>query len=114
MRTRMSSLALASSLLFAASALADTAKGPVATMPKVGDTLNQGGAADWPKMQWLYETPSAKDAAGKVVIHWFCQPKVAACTDDLARIITLRDTGRVYIVAYLNTASQTEAKKLDP
>jgi len=99
---------------FAASALADTAKGPVATMPKVGDTLNQGGAADWPKMQWLYEAPSAKDAAGKVVIHWFCQPKVTACTDDLARIITLRDTGKVYIVAYLNTTSQTEAKKLDP
>jgi hypothetical protein len=101
-------------MLFAASALADTAKGPVATMPKVGDTLNQGGAADWPKMQWLYEAPSAKDAAGKVVIHWFCQPKVTACTDDLARIITLRDTGKVYIVAYLNTASQPEAKKLDP
>lgn len=101
-------------LFVAGSALADTAKGPVATMPKVGDTLNQGGAADWPKMQWLYEAPSAKDAAGKVVIHWFCQPKVAACTDDLARIITLRDTGKVYIVAYLNTTSQTEAKKLDP
>ena len=106
-------LALASTLL-ATSALADTAKGPVATMPKVGDTLNQNGGATWPKMQWLYDAPSAKDSAGKVVIHWFCAPKVQACVDDLARVITLRDTGKVYIVAYLNTASSTEAKKLDP
>lgn len=107
-------LALASTTLLASSALADTAKGPAPTMPKVGDTLNQGGAADWPKMQWLYDAPSAKDAAGKVIIHWFCQPKVQACTDDLPRIIALRDTGKVYIVAYINTTSQTEAKKLDP
>jgi len=106
-------LALASTLL-ATSALADTAKGIVNTVPKVGDTLNQNGGATWPKMQWLYDAPSAKDAAGKVVIHWFCQPKVQACVDDLARIITLRDTGKVYIVAYLNTASASEAKKLDP
>ena len=113
MRLSTYSLALASTLL-ATSALADTAKGPVATVPKVGDTLNQNGGATWPKMQWLYDAPSAKDAAGKIVIHWFCQPKVQACVDDLARVITLRDTGKVYIVAYLNTASASEAKKLDP
>jgi hypothetical protein len=83
-------------------------------MPKVGDTLNQNGGATWPKVQWLYDAPSAKDAAGKVVIHWFCQTNVSACVDDLARVITLRDTGKVYIVAYLNAASQAEAKKLDP
>ncbi|HET9992753.1 MAG TPA: hypothetical protein VFQ65_29665 [Kofleriaceae bacterium] len=83
-------------------------------MPKVGDTLNQGGGVDWPKMQWLYDAPSAKDAAGKIVIHWFCQAQVQACVDDLARVITLRDSGKVYIVAYLNAASQAEAKKLDP
>jgi hypothetical protein len=83
-------------------------------MPKVGDTLNQSGGVGWPKLQWLYDAPSAKDAAGKVIIHWFCAPKVQACVDDLARVITLRDTGKVYIVAYLNTASSTEAKKLDP
>ena len=113
MRLSTYSLALASTLL-ATSALADTAKGPVATVPKVGDTLNQNGGATWPKMQWLYAAPSAKAAAGKIVIHWFCQPKVQACVDDLARVITLRDTGKVYIVAYLNTASASEAKKLDP
>src|SRR3569833_3816490 len=113
MRLSTYSLALASTLL-ASSALADTAMGPVATVPKVGDTLNQNGGATWPKMQWLYDAPSAKDAAGKIVIHWFCQPKVQACVDDLARVITLRDTGKGYIVAYLNTASASEAKKLDP
>jgi hypothetical protein len=83
-------------------------------MPKVGETLNQSGGVAWPKLQWLYDAPSAKDAAGKVVIHWFCQPKVQACVDDLARVITLRDTGKVYIVAYINASSQAEAKKLDP
>ncbi len=114
MRSPIYSLALVSSCLFATTALADTAKGPVATMPKVGDSLNQGGAADWPKMQWLYEAPSAKDAAGKIIVHWFCQNKVQACIDDLARVITLRDTGKVYIVAYINAASAAEAKKLDP
>ena len=107
-------LALASTTLLATSALADTAKGPVASVPKNGDTLNQNGGVDWPKMQWLYEAPSAKDAAGKVVMHWFCQAKVQACVDDLARVITLRDTGKVYIVAYINAATAAEAKKLDP
>jgi hypothetical protein len=62
----------------------------------------------------MYDAPSARDAAGKVVIHWFCQTKVQVCVDDLARIITLRDTGRVYIVAYLNVPTSNEAKKLDP
>ena len=101
-------------LLLSASALADTAHGPVATLPKVGDTLNQGGAADWPKLTWLYDSPSANDAAGKIIIHWFCDPKAPACMDDLARLITLRDTGKVYIVAYINAASTRDAKKLDP
>src|SRR5262249_33653534 len=95
-------------------AAADTGSGPAATLPKVGDTLTQGGGVDWPKLQWLYEAPSAKDAAGKIVIHWFCQPKVQACTDDLARIVNLRDTSRVYIVAYINAPNSKEAKKLDP
>jgi hypothetical protein len=114
MRSPMHFLALASTTLLATSALADTAKGPVASLPKNGDTLNQSGGVDWPKMQWLYEAPSAKDAAGKVVMHWFCQAKVQACVDDLARVITLRDTGKVYIVAYINAATAAEAKKLDP
>ncbi|HEY1816714.1 MAG TPA: hypothetical protein VGG74_30410 [Kofleriaceae bacterium] len=101
-------------LLVSASALADTAHGPVATMPKVGDTLSQGGEPDWPKLTWLYDAPSANDAAGKITIHWFCNPKGTSCMDDLARLITLRDTGKVYIVAYINAASTRDAKKLDP
>jgi len=117
MRSTIHCLALLSTSLLATSAFADTkAKAPatVAVMPKLGDTLNQNGSPDWPKLQWLYETPSAKDAAGKVVLHWFCQAKVQACVDDLVRVIALRDTGKVYIVAYINAATQAEAKKLDP
>lgn len=106
-------LALASTTLLATSAFAQP-KTAAPTMPKVGDTLNQNGGADWGKMQWLYAAPSAKDAAGKVVMQWFCQAKVQACVDDLARVITLRDSGKVYIVAYINAATAAEAKKLDP
>ena len=82
-------------------------------MPKVGDTMPLTGGADWPKLTWSYNAPSANDAAGKVVIHWFCTPKVAACTDDLARLVTMREAGGVYIVAYIN-GSMRDAKKLDP
>ena len=94
-------------------AVADTARGPVATLPKVGDAFTPQGGADWPKLQWIYDAPSVNDAAGKVVVHWFCTPKIAACTDDLARLITLRDAGRVYIVAYIDGLDR-DAKKLDP
>lgn len=82
-------------------------------MPKVGDTMPLTGGAGWPKLTWSYNAPSANDAAGKVVIHWFCTPKVAACADDLARLVTLREAGGVYIVAYIN-GSMRDAKKLDP
>ncbi|HEY1552856.1 MAG TPA: hypothetical protein VGG28_33735 [Kofleriaceae bacterium] len=101
-------------LLLSASALADTAKGPVASLPKVGDTFNQGGGDGWPKQTWMYDAPAANDAAGKIVVHWFCDPKGAACMDDLARLVVLRDTGKVYIVAYINASSANAAKKLDP
>lgn len=110
----MRSTTILLALLASASALADTAKGPAPTLPKVGDTLNQGGANDWPKLAWMYDAPSATDAAGKVVIHWFCNPKGAACSDDLARLVALRDTGKVYIVAYIDATSTRDAKKLDP
>jgi len=83
-----------------------------AEAPKVGDTQQLAPVA-WPKMLWSYGSPSGNDSAGKVVIHWFCTPKVEACADDLARIVTMRETGNVYIVAYLN-GSQRESKKLDP
>lgn len=117
MRSILPCLALLSPGLLATPAFADArAKlaAPVPVMPKLGDVLSQNGSADWPTMQWLYAAPAAKDAAGKVVLHWFCQAKVQACIDDLARVITLRDTGKVYIVAYINAASPAEAKKLDP
>ncbi|HEX5058503.1 MAG TPA: hypothetical protein VFV99_04040 [Kofleriaceae bacterium] len=81
-------------------------------MPKVGDPMTLTGLGD-SKLQWSYNAPNANDAAGRVVVHWFCTPKVAACVDDLARIVTLREAGGVYIIAYIN-GSQRDAKKLDP
>lgn len=100
----------------AATAAAQPAKKPAppaATLPAVGDTLTVTGAPTWPQRDWLYDVPSEKDAAGKVIIHWFCAPKVKTCADDLARIVTLKENGRAYIVAHIN-GSKTDAKKLDP
>ena len=99
---------------FAATAAAQP---KTATLPKTGDALPLTGAAEWPKLQWLYEAPSQNDAAGKIVVHWFCSPTPKAvamsCAEDLAHIINLRDTGHVYIVGYL-AGTQRDAKKLDP
>jgi hypothetical protein len=81
-------------------------------MPKPGDLLALNGFQD-AKMKWSYNAPNPADAAGRVVVHWFCTPKVVACADDLARIVTMRETGGVYIIAYIN-GSQRDAKKLDP
>ena len=87
---------------------------PPSEMPAAGDTLPLSPDY-WGKQKWLYDAPSENDAAGKVVIHWFCPPKVQACTDDLARIITLRDNGKVYIVAYIDgNASLREEARSDP
>lgn len=80
--------------------------------PAVGSTMSLQ-PVDWPGQTWTMGPPSASDAGGRVVIHWFCTPKVSLCIDDLARIVTLRENGGVYIVAYIN-GSQREAKKLDP
>lgn len=89
---------------------------PAANAPHVGDVLDLAPAT-WTttlgKTPWTMGAPSTSDAAGKVVVHWFCTPKVSACTDDLARLVALRDTGNVYIVAYVN-GSLRDAKKLDP
>jgi hypothetical protein len=94
-------------LLVATSAAADP-------LPKTGDAM---ALAPYAKLQWNYEAPSDSDAAGKIVIHWFCAttPKAFAksCDDDLARIINLRDTGKVYVIAYI-AGTQRDAKKLDP
>jgi hypothetical protein len=86
---------------------------PAATFPAAGDTLGITGASSWPKLGWLYDVPAPSDAAGKVVIHWFCMPKVRACRDDLGRLITLRESGRVYVIAYIG-GTRRQAKKLDP
>jgi hypothetical protein len=81
--------------------------------PKVGDSVGLTGVATWPTPKWLYDAPSQADAAGKVLVLWFCSPKAKACNDDLTRVIALRDTGKVYVVAFINGA-QRDAKKLDP
>jgi hypothetical protein len=83
-----------------------------AAAPKVGDTLELAPGA-WGVQKWSLGAPSQNDAAGRVVIHWFCTPKVAACADDLARVITLRENGGVYVVGYINGTAR-DAKKLDP
>src|SRR4029078_317423 len=82
-------------------------------LPKAGDALPLGRDASLPKLTWTYNAPSDSDAAGKVIIHWFCSPKGKGCADDLARLVTLRENGGVYIVAYID-GSMREAKKLDP
>jgi hypothetical protein len=89
------------------------APAPPAVLPAVGDALGVTGTASWPKLDWLYDVPAPNDAAGKVVVHWFCAPKVQACSDDLARVVTLKENGRVYVIAYIN-GTKAQAKKLDP
>ena len=122
----MRSLPTALILGFASVASAQPVQSPSATpatpasptqaaeMPGVGDTLAL--LPDfWPKQKWIYEAPSANDASGKVIIYWFCTgtAKPGACTDDLARLVTLRDNGRAYIIAFID-GNTTYAKKLDP
>lgn len=83
-------------------------------MPAVGNTLAINGGEGWPKATWMYDDPNFKDAAGKVVIHWFCAPKVAGCVDDLARLTTLKETSsNTYVIAYIN-GTKPQAQKLDP
>jgi len=85
-----------------------------ANLPAVGEILPATGAPGYPpKIDWLYDAPSQSEAAGRIVVHWFCSTKVSACTDDLARIVTLKENGRVYIVAHIN-ATKKDVKKLDP
>jgi hypothetical protein len=83
-------------------------------LPAVGATLPLTGEASWPKkLDWMYDVPSTGDATGKIVVHWFCAPKVTTCTEDLARVVTLKENARVYIVGYIS-GTRAEAKKLDP
>ena len=108
----MRSLTTALVLGVASIASAEPAMAPVSEMPTVGDTLALYPDF-WGKQKWLYDAPNTNDAAGKVVIHWFCTAKLQACTDDLARVINLRENGHVYVIAYLD-GNPTLAKKLDP
>ncbi|HEY0192274.1 MAG TPA: hypothetical protein VGC42_14230 [Kofleriaceae bacterium] len=100
-----------------ASAQPVTATKPAGPAPTgafaAGSDLPLAGNPTWPRLDWLYDRPSMNDAAGKAVVHWFCAPKVPACVDDLARIINLRDSGKVYVIAYIN-GTKVDAKKLDP
>ena len=83
------------------------------SLPKTGETMPLTGGGDWPGLTWAYNAPSTNDAAVNVVIHWFCTPRVTACADDLARVVTHKENGGVYIVAYIN-GSMRDAKKVDP
>jgi hypothetical protein len=106
--------ALIALVVLAGTATADKkAPLPPATLPAAGDTLELTGTPSWGKLDWLYADPSPADSAGKVIVHWFCTTKVKECTDDLARAISLRDAGHVYVIAYIN-GSKYDAKKLDP
>jgi hypothetical protein len=97
-----------------APAIADpAAPAALPSMPKVGETFPVQSAVGWKQLTWLYDVPSLTDSAGKVVVHWFCTASVKVCKDDLTRVLTLRDAGRVYIVAYINGGAG-DAKKLDP
>jgi hypothetical protein len=84
-----------------------------ATFPALGETLPVTGSPTWGNREWLYDKPSMKDAAGKVVLHWFCSPKGATCIEDLARVVSLRESGRVYVVAHI-AGTKAQALKLDP
>src|SRR5687767_15859852 len=100
-RLVLSAVALVS---MTAAAAAEEKQALGTSLPTVGETLAVNGAPGWPqKLDWLYDVPSFKDATGKVVIHWFCSPKVPACVDDLARVVTMKEnSNRVYVVAYIN------------
>ena len=99
-------------LAIAVVALGIASQAAYADVPRVGETFA------WPTVRrgWIGDPPSASDAAGKVVIHWFCSVKVSVCRDDLARLVQLReDNTKVYVIAYIADArSKRSAQKLDP
>jgi hypothetical protein len=111
----MKRLVIAAVVLSSSIASAEDKQALGTSLPNTGETLGLNGAPGWPqKLEWLYDIPSFKDATGKVVVHWFCSPKVTTCADDLARLVNMKEnSNRVYIVAYIN-GSKGQAKKLDP
>ncbi len=111
-RCRMTRLALCAAIACASISTAHAQ--PKQNLPVTGDTLPINGVVGWPSLVWMYDNPNMKDAAGKVVVHWFCAPKATGCTDDLARLTTLKEaSANVYIIAYVN-GTKAQAKKLDP
>ncbi len=90
-----------------------------AILPTIGASFALTAQAGFPaKVDYLYDSPAAADANGKVIVHWFCstKPKATgvACAADLARMIALKEANpRVYIIAYID-GKKADAKKLDP
>lgn len=89
--------------------LAVTGTAQAQEKPEVGQTWV------WPSLKdWLEGGPVGSDAAGKVVVHWFCKPRSEDCKTDLARIFNMREQSTsVYVIAYVN-GSKRDATKLDP
>lgn len=105
---------MASSTALAASVAATLALAAAATTPAHAETPAIGETWVWPTVKdWLEGPPSGNDAAGKVVVHWFCKAKVEDCKIDLARIYNMREQGSIYVIAYIN-GSKRDALKLDP
>lgn len=78
------------------------------------ETLKVGDSFAWPSQKsWLEDPPVSNDAAGKVIVHWFCSARAPQCKDDLARLVSLREAGKIYVIGYIN-GSKREAQKLDP
>jgi hypothetical protein len=82
--------------------------------PAAAETPKEGEALVWPTLKtWLEDPPVANDAAGKVVVHWFCSARAPLCKDDLARLVSLREAGKIYVIGYIN-GGKRDAQKLDP
>ena len=93
--------------------LASAALASVAS-PASAETPKEGEALVWPTLKtWLEDPPVANDSAGKVVVHWFCSARAPLCKDDLARLVTLREAGKIYVIGYIN-GTKRDAQKLDP
>jgi hypothetical protein len=114
-RLAVTAIVVAAAAIPSAPAHAQKPADPPLSLPTVGDTLAPNGAPGWPqKLEWLYDVPSFRDATGKIALHWFCTAKLSECTEDLARVVTLKENNpRVYVIAYISGA-KGDAKKLDP
>jgi hypothetical protein len=95
---------------------AAVALGTVAALapPARADYPEVGKPWVWPTVRdWLEASPTGNDSAGKVVVHWFCKPRLEDCKVDLSRVFNLREKSNVYVIAYID-GSKRDAGKLDP